>query len=630
MNRIIKKILIIAICLVCLAFAAFAAAETAAFSQALKKITDDKLCNETGQLANRLSMIFENAEGSVDSLCADVKNEFNVTKQMQDRSYIDKYMAEHSPIVRDALIDIEDAQGLFLTFAPELTDKKKAYEIWYSYDENGRIVDTDATTNGIYYEAFDDEDMPTMKYYFNAIENGGGGVWIEPWLDTDIDKELITYSRAIYSGDTLIGVLGTDIYTEYTIDFISHMKVDYDGMIFLLNHDNEQIISSGNVKDTGILDADAFWDTMTQNMEGKHNGIFNADWNGQPMRISFSELSNEWKLATIYYENNIYHSYRNILFIVIALSVILIVLLTAAMFFAVRYFSSPVDKAIKLLKLMDLENHVGEEEAAEIRGEDDMVSIVRNAMKRQRMNDIMLANQSRFAAVGEMMANVTHQWKQPLNNINIVMGTLKDDIENGDMNEEDALLAVQKVERLTTGMSETLNDFSDYLKPDTEVVEFHVKEVVSAALDLLKDKLKTKHIGVSLRGDDTLVSHGYKNALYHAVLNVANNAIDAIDEKYEGDSSGRIDINIGRLQDAEHKIAIEIFNNGVPLSQRAQENLFKPYYTTKGSKDGTGLGLAISKSFIEEGMDGKITLENYEDGVKCTIIINGGETRYDR
>ena len=101
--------------------------------------------------------------------------------------------------------------------------------------------------------------------------------------------------------------------------------------------------------------------------------------------------------------------------------------------------------------------------------------------------------------------------------------------------------------------------------------------------------------------------------------------MDAIAEKNEG--SGRISINIGRT--AQNKIAIEIFNNGVQLSDREKENLFKPYYTTKG-KSGTGLGLAISKSLIEDSMDGEISLENYEDGVRCIIIINEKEKSNDR
>ena len=244
------------------------------------------------------------------------------------------------------------------------------------------------------------------------------------------------------------------------------------------------------------------------------------------------------------------------------------------------------------------------------------------------MNDIMLANQARLASVGEMMANVTHQWKQPLNNINIVMGNLKDDIENGQISEEEALLAISKVERLTTGMSDTLTDFSDYLKPDTKLVAFNVNHVIEAVLDLFKDKIKTRNIQVNVKGEEGLMSYGYKNSLYHVILNIVDNAIDAIDER--GREGGIIDIAIRRETGTCGRISVEIFNNGVQLSESERENLFRPYYTTKGSSDGTGLGLAISKHFIEESMAGEISLENYKDGVRCVILINEKEERHDR
>ena len=281
-----------------------------------------------------------------------------------------------------------------------------------------------------------------------------------------------------------------------------------------------------------------------------------------------------------------------------------------------------------MLHMMDLDNQVEEREATGIKEESDIELIVRKAMKRQRMNDIMLANQARLASVGEMMANVTHQWKQPLNNINIVMGNLKDDIENGQISEEEALLAISKVERLTTGMSDTLTDFSDYLKPDMKLVAFNVNHVIEAVLDLFKDKIKTRNIQVNVKGEEGLMSYGYKNSLYHVILNIVDNAIDAIDER--GSEGGIIDIAIRRETGKCGRISVEIFNNGVQLSESERENLFRPYYTTKGSSDGTGLGLAISKHFIEESMAGEISLENYKDGVRCVILINEKEERHDR
>ena len=628
MNRIIKKISAITILIAFCAFTAFAAIETVTFSKVLKKAADDKLFFETKKFANQISMVFENAEGSVDTLCAEVSNSFDISEQLRDSSYIKEYMKLYSPVIKDALTDIEDSQGLYITFSPDITDRQGTYEIWYSYDKDGRLTYTDAMSNGIYYESFDDEEFPTMQYYFSAVESPGEGIWTEPYVDSDINEEVIAYSRAVYCENMLIGVIGTDIYTEYTIDLISDMRVENDGMVFLLDGENNEIISSDNIREAGFLDSHDLWETLTAGMEGKKDGFFGVDWNGKAMRISFSELSNEWKLAIINYEDKLYSAYDNIIIIVISLSAILVLLLSAAIYFTVRYFSSPVDRAIKMLHMMDLDNQVEEREATGIKEESDIELIVRKAMKRQRMNDIMLANQARLASVGEMMANVTHQWKQPLNNINIVMGNLKDDIENGQISEEEALLAISKVERLTTGMSDTLTDFSDYLKPDMKLVAFNVNHVIEAVLDLFKDKIKTRNIQVNVKGEEGLMSYGYKNSLYHVILNIVDNAIDAIDER--GSEGGIIDIAIRRETGKCGRISVEIFNNGVQLSESERENLFRPYYTTKGSSDGTGLGLAISKHFIEESMAGEISLENYKDGVRCVILINEKEERHDR
>ncbi len=625
MNPIVKKISVITACIAIFVFAASATVETVTFSRALKETTDDKLIYETKQFANQISMVFENAEGAVDALCAQVAHDFHLERQMSDPSYIRSYIAEHSPVVRDALVDIEGSQGLYMTFSPDITDRDGAYEIWYSYDKEGHIRETDATSNGIYYESFEDENFPTMKYYFSAVNSPGEGVWTEPYTDWDIGQEVMAYSRAVYVDDMPVCVIGTDIYTTYTTDLISDMKVENDGMVFLLDQNNAQVVSSHNVKGTGILQADRLWEEITEKMEGRDSGDLDADWNGETMRISFSQLSNDWKLAIVNYEDKLYEAYDSILTIVILLSSLLVALLVVAVYLAVRYFSSPVDRAVKMLKMMDLGGQLEEGETEEVRGEGDVEALVKKVMERQRMNDIMLAHKSRQAAAGEMMGNVVHQWKQPLNNINIIMGMLKDDIENGDATKESALAAVKRVERLTTGMSETLGDFSEYLKPDRKTVSFSVRNVVMAVMELMKDKTKARNIKVSVEGGEGLMSRGYRNSLYHVILNVVDNAIDAIDEK--GGDGGTIRVQIRRSSTEKGKIAIEIFNDGVQLSEQSRAKLFRPYYTTKGTGDGTGLGLAISKHLIEESMDGQLTLENCDGGVRCIMTVReeGGE-----
>ncbi|MFR4018161.1 MAG: sensor histidine kinase [Clostridia bacterium] len=359
---------------------------------------------------------------------------------------------------------------------------------------------------------------------------------------------------------------------------------------------------------------------MTKNTNGRDDGVFDAKWHDDTMRVSFSRLSNDWKLAIISYEDALYETLNNVLGVIIALSFTMIVLLVFAISFAVQHLSSPVDKAVKMLKMLDLDDQLEHSDAADIKDDNDIEALVKKTVERQRMNDIILANQSRLASAGEMMSAITHQWKQPLNNINIVMGNLKDDIMSGELYEESALYAVSRVEKLTTGMSETLSDFTEYLKPDTQLVAFSVSDVINAAAELLRDKIRSAGITLEIHGDSTLISYGYRNSLYHVILNVLGNAIDAISEK--GAGSGLISVDMHRSETEPGRLMIEIFNDGVPLSDSAQRNLFKPYYTTKSGSDGTGLGLAISRHFIEESMDGKIALENCSGGVRCTIVIN--------
>lgn len=622
MNTIVKKILIITIGIAVIVFSSFAALNTITFSNAFKKSIDDKVYNETEKFSNQISMIFENAEGAIDTLATEVSHHFDMKKQMMDKTYINQYIGEFSPVMEEALTDIEDAQGLYLTFNPEITDKKQPYEIWYSYDENGNISYTDASIDGVYQNAFEDKTRPNMQYYFNAVDAAGEGLWTEPYMDPDIEEEVIAYSEAVYSDNTLIGVIGTDISTKHTTQLISDMKVEHNGMVILLDTDNNIICTSSKVNEH-MSAVKKMIINISDDMEDKSSGIFSESWNGEEMHISFSELSNGWKLAIINYERELYKPYYHSFILAVVLAILSIVVLLAVIFFAGRKVTSPIDKAVSMLKLMDLDHQVEEKDKRKVKDEDDILMLVDKAVKRQRTNDMMLSNQSKLATVGEMMANVTHQWKQPLNNINIVMGNLKDDVRNEMLDTEDVLYAVRRVEQLTMGMSETLKDFYDYLKPDTELVQFEVGNVTHAALDLLADKIKAKNINVLVKQEELLFSYGYKNSFYHVVLNVLNNAIDAIEE--QGTNDGIIEISINKKSD---KISIEIYDNGVKMSEATKSNLFDPYYTTK--ENGTGLGLAIAKQIIEGSMKGRICMENCNDGVKCTIEIGVKEDKHDK
>lgn len=624
MSTIVKKVLLVAWVIAVIAFALLATVNTITFSSAFKKAINEKVFNETEKFSNQISMIFENAEGTVDTLAVEISHHFDIAQQHRNPEYINKYIEEFSPVMEDSLVDIEDAQGLYFTFNPEITDKKNAYEIWYSYDEKGEIVSTDATKNGIFQTAFLDDTLESMWYYFNALNAQGNGVWTEPYTDPDIDEEVIAYSVAVYKEDELLGVVGTDISTEHTTQVISDMHVSHGGIVLLLDNNGRVICTSDNDRYKSLCKPYGFINRIQSKVMSEYDGIFSEQLDQEDIIVSYSRLSNGWKLAIINYEDELYKAYYNILITVIILAITLIGILLVVIYLVGRKLTSPLDKAVDVLKMMDLDDHIEEQDTKNVKDEDDILKLVNKAVKRQRTSDMMLSNQSKLATVGEMMTNVTHQWKQPLNSINIILGNLKDDIENSTLDKDEALKAVRNVEKLTTGMAETLKDFSDYMKPDTMETSFNVSNVTEDALTIMADKIKARNIIVTLHKDESLCSFGYKNSFYHVMLNVIGNAVDAIEES--NIRNGEISIAIKRSSNCDDKILIEVFDNGNKISDETMENLFIPYYTTKS--DGTGLGLSISKHLVESKLNGSINLENVDNGVKCTIEIRGKEEGY--
>ena len=371
-------------------------------------------------------------------------------------------------------------------------------------------------------------------------------------------------------------------------------------------------------------------------MKKHEDGVLHTTLDEDKVIVSYSTLSNGWMLATVISERELFAPVNLVTAIIILLSIFLAAMAILVAYWALRRYASPVDKATELLHMMELESQLNEEEKANLQTDDDIESLVQKAVNRQRASDLMMAHQAKLAQAGEMVNNITHQWKQPLNNINILLGNLRDDAKYGELTEERAISAADSAEELVAIMSDTIDNFSEYLKPDVEMGAFSVDDAINAVLKLVRDKLRANNIAVEFEHDAELMSYGYKNALYHIVLNVVNNSIDALKE-LEG-SPRVIEIKAYRMISEEQancsgqtsckgnrKIALTIFNNGAPISDEAMAKLFTPYFTTKDQSGGTGLGLAISKNLVEGSMDGSIRLDNVDGGVMCTIEINEGE-----
>lgn len=610
--------LILAICAVVM-FTVFAIVSIRWSANALKAETEEKCRYQAEKCANQISMSFENAEGTVDALAADILKSFDMKAYREDDAYMRVFMKELSPVIKTALTDVKDAAGLYMTFNPELSGYDGVYEIWYSLDEDGQPVYTDARDNGIYLEAFSYLDASHMQYYFRSAEKPMKGLWTEPGYDPDQDKEVFTYSKSVYVEGVFIGVLGADIFTEHTTNMISNMEVEPGGMVFLLNEKNLPIVKSQN---SGRVNADRLWSSCCKRLSNGHGGLIHTDCEDRSYVVSYGQLSNRWMLAIVNEEKQLFEQINLIRNLILLLSLILAVLTIAASYFALNRFASPIKKAEELLRLMELEGKVDRAEQEKLRTDEDIESLVRRQIRNQREKDLLIAHQSRLAQAGEMISGITHQWKQPLNKLSILLGNLRDAGQYGELTEEELDRTIKRSEEIIDSMSATINDFRGYLMPDREPEDFSVAQVLYSVLELLEDRISINGIHTENGCREIYTVYGYKNALYHILLNVINNAIDAMEESEAEDR--RLCINssiIGEPQDPKSTIEITVFNSGNHISEEIRGQIFSPYVTTKDRRGGSGLGLAISKSLVEKSMGGSIELYNEGQGVICRIRV---------
>lgn len=252
----------------------------------------------------------------------------------------------------------------------------------------------------------------------------------------------------------------------------------------------------------------------------------------------------------------------------------------------------------------------------------------------RREKEKMLVHQSKMASMGEMIGAIAHQWRQPLNTLSLISLGIKDYFRRGSLDEARLEHEMEKIDYQLQFMSKTIDDFRNFFKADKEKEPFDVARAVQDVLTLLSSQIVKSKIDVVFEcledgevkaavhmdesqaafGEFTAYVEGYKNEFKQVILNIINNAKDAILEK---EAAGRITIRISLEDEA---VTVSIQDNGGGIPEAILARIFEPYFSTKG-EHGTGVGLDMSKTIIEENMHGTITAENREGGACFTIVL---------
>ena len=231
-----------------------------------------------------------------------------------------------------------------------------------------------------------------------------------------------------------------------------------------------------------------------------------------------------------------------------------------------------------------------------------------------RSKDQMLIAQSRQAAMGEMIGNIAHQWRQPLNAVGMVFGNIRAAYQYNELTAEYLDKAAEKGNLLLQKMSTTITDFSNFFRPDRELISFSALEQINQAISLVEAGLASIHISLQLEVSQDVTLYGFPNEYSQVLLNLLSNAREAI--KDSGSSTGSITI---RLYEQDGQGCVSVSDNGGGIADEVIGKIFEPYFSTK--KMGTGIGLYMSKMIIERNMNGVIEAHNIEGGAEFTIMI---------
>jgi PAS domain S-box-containing protein len=240
---------------------------------------------------------------------------------------------------------------------------------------------------------------------------------------------------------------------------------------------------------------------------------------------------------------------------------------------------------------------------------------VQEEVGKNREKDLLLVKQSRLAILGDMLSNIAHHWRQPLNALGITVQDVKFAFQDNEIDKDYIDKMVSDSMRLINHMSHTIDDFRSFFRPDKESEAFDIGRAAGDAGDMMRDVLTNGAIEFeTLMPDEELKTFGYRHEFSQVILNLLNNAKDALLISHS--KNPKVILSIKREGDMA---VVSVEDNGGGIEPEALDKIFNPYFTTKDQGKGVGLGLYMSKMLVEQHMNGKVYIKN-KDGGACFVV----------
>lgn len=249
---------------------------------------------------------------------------------------------------------------------------------------------------------------------------------------------------------------------------------------------------------------------------------------------------------------------------------------------------------------------------------------IKQEVLESRTKDQIMYQQARLASMGEMIGNIAHQWRQPLNALMLLIQTFKVKSQNGKLTQEFIDLQVNDGLKIAKAMSQTIEDFRNFFHSSSDKEVFNLKENIQDSISLVDAFLKQNEINIEVNCPRNIELYGYKSAFSQVILNLIKNSEDVLKERLISPAKIRIVVSVendGDFKEISSKGCVKILftDNGGGIKLEDIQKIFEPYFTTKHKSVGTGIGLYMSKQIIEKQMQGSIEVCNVRYNDKLNL-----------
>lgn len=230
----------------------------------------------------------------------------------------------------------------------------------------------------------------------------------------------------------------------------------------------------------------------------------------------------------------------------------------------------------------------------------------------------IMFQQAKLASMGEMIGNISHQWRQPLNALALLLQKIGIYYERGLLDKKVMDTNIDKGKQLIDSMSTTIDDFRDFFKPNKKKKVFLIEEAIKKAYLIIKSNLENSSIGYKLKIENNgLKVHGYSNEFSQVIINLLNNARDVLIERKITNATILVSVYKKAAM-----VYVDVCDNAGGIDTESIDRIFEPYFTTREEGKGTGIGLYMSKSIIESHMQGILSAHNTDEGACLRIELS--------